>query len=80
MSPKNNREEWSWYSLFDPKTGHHIPAIEGGFEEAYQADEVYIELNDEEQEEEEDDDDEYTDYTEESNTLSVFDDVDEDEE
>ena len=78
MSPKNNREEWSWYSLFDPKTGHHIPAIEGGFEEAYQADEVYIELNEEEEEQEEDD--EYTDYTGEDNTLSVFDDVDEDEE
>jgi len=78
MSTKNNRAAWSWLSLFDPKTGHNVPAIEGGFEEAYQVDEEYIELNMEEPEEEEDD--EYTDYTEEENTLPVFDDVDEDEE
>jgi hypothetical protein len=77
MSTKNNREDWNWFSLFDPNTGIHIPGIEGGFEEPYQVEEEYIEIDDEFID---DEGDVYIDFTTESEALPVFDDVNEDEE
>lgn len=73
MSTKNNRDDWSWFSLYDPNTDNNIPAIEGGFEEAYQVEEEYKIADDDI----DGDDGEYFDFTEEGVELPVFVGVDE---
>ena len=80
MSTKHDLEDWRWMSLFDPKTGHGFPPIEGGFQEDYRVEEEYVEAYEDDQDDEDNNNDDFNNHTEEANELPVFAGEDEDEE